>query len=284
MTAVFSYPGGKSKAIPVLDKLLHANFPHATTMYSPFLGGASFELHCIEQRGLTVYGNDLYKPLIQFWRALKSQRRQLQELITAWPKTSKDQYIATMRSLRAGTGPTTVLKSGALFYVMVMRSFSGALGHYSADKASRSLKNTSTKFERPAQLMPRMHLSSLDAVTFLRRHPRAGMTHASVIYLDPPYALGKRQSVLYGVSGAMHRGFNHEQLRNTLRSRKYWMLCYNDCPYIRELYSGYKVIKVQWRYSIHNHGGTGLTASREICIISTGKATKPSKTRSTSRA
>ena len=57
----------------------------------------------------------------------------------------------------------------------------------------------------------------------------------SFLYLDPPY---KSKYSLYGYKGSMHKGFDHAALAAMLKKRDRWILSYNDCPEIRELYKG----------------------------------------------
>ena len=67
---------------------------------------------------------------------------------------------------------------------------------------------------------------------------------------------------MYGVKGTLHRDFDHERLRRVLASKRHWMMTYNDTPYIRNLYKGYEIIDVEWRYSMGKSN-----RSSEIVII-----------------
>jgi DNA adenine methylase len=71
------------------------------------------------------------------------------------------------------------------------------------------------------------------------------------LYLDPPYFL-EENSKLYGRNGDMHEGFDHELLHLLLTSRKNWLLCYNRCDYITNLYSGYTPEDAKWTYGMKN--------------------------------
>ena len=61
----------------------------------------------------------------------------------------------------------------------------------------------------------------------------------------------------------MHEGFEHMLLFEILHTRKNWILTYNDCEYIRNLYKDYNVIDVHWSYGMN----TSKTSS-EIIILS----------------
>lgn len=276
MTSVFGYPGGKTRAVAQLDKELERYFPDVKTIYSPFLGGASFELHCAHERGLKVYGNDLFTPVISFWRALKGYRRGLERSINGLAPLSREKYFSYLPLLddKKAFLKLPLSTQGALFFVLVKSSFSNSLGHYSIDKSKQAVISSS-KFDKAGgqETLDHLVLSNLDAVQFIRRYRRAGMSSNSVLFLDPPYDLSKNNS-LYGVNGKMHKTFDHEALRDILGTRSYWMLCYNDTPYIRKLYKGYKIKSIKWKYSLQNHRGDNHTASNEILIVNDGKLLK----------
>jgi DNA adenine methylase len=42
----------------------------------------------------------------------------------------------------------------------------------------------------------------------------------------------------------LHKNFDHESLFQLLDSRDKWILSYNDCSYIRNLYKNYKIIEL----------------------------------------
>jgi len=46
------------------------------------------------------------------------------------------------------------------------------------------------------------------------------------------------QNSLYGVDGNLHDSFDHEKLHNLLTNRSDWVMSYNDCEEIREMYKG----------------------------------------------
>ena len=82
------------------------------------------------------------------------------------------------------------------------------------------------------------------------------------MFLDPPYYL-ENNSKLYGNNGDMHEDFNHEKLFNILKSKKNWLLTYNNCEYIRNLYKDYLILDVNWSYGMNKS-----KCSSEIIIIS----------------
>jgi DNA adenine methylase len=75
--------------------------------------------------------------------------------------------------------------------------------------------------------------------------------HDCLFYLDPPYFLEGARSSLYGDEGDMHEYFPHLALFSTLRERENWILSYNDCAEIRQLYRDYLIHEVSWAYGMN---------------------------------
>jgi DNA adenine methylase len=82
-------------------------------------------------------------------------------------------------------------------------------------------------------------------------------------YCDPPYFLDGK--CLYG---KQHLDFNHEALHRILRKRKAWLLSYDDCPEVRELYSGFRIKTVSWCYGMANQNEGFDGTSKEVLILS----------------
>ena len=80
------------------------------------------------------------------------------------------------------------------------------------------------------------------------------------LYCDPPYANG---GALYGERGDCHQGFDHEALAQILRNRDGWILSYNDCSMIRDLYEGFRFAEVSWKYGMSSN-----KKSNEVLILS----------------
>ena len=49
----------------------------------------------------------------------------------------------------------------------------------------------------------------------------------------------------------MHEFFPHLALFCELRKRENWILSYNDCPEIRDLYRDYQIHEAEWTYSMN---------------------------------
>ena len=74
--------------------------------------------------------------------------------------------------------------------------------------------------------------------------------------------LKKERANLYGDKGDAHRGFDHLALYRLLSERDNWMLSYNNCPEILELYEDYEIYYPNWSYGMSQDKD-----SKEVLII-----------------
>ena len=61
----------------------------------------------------------------------------------------------------------------------------------------------------------------------------------------------------------MHEAFNHNLLFELMKTKKNWIMTYNNCEFIRQLYKDYLIIDVSWSYGMNK-----TKDSSEIIIIS----------------
>ena len=73
---------------------------------------------------------------------------------------------------------------------------------------------------------------------------------------------------LYGEDGDLHSGFDHKVLYDILSQRTGWVLSYNDCAEIREIYKKYEIRHAKWAYGMKNVSTEKMGDSSEILIIS----------------
>lgn len=248
------YPGGKTRALLILQRYLDTYYPGRRTLLSPFLGGGSFELSQAS-KGMQVFANDLFVPLYSFWKVLKLDPKGLHAAVLKQLPVSKEVFLQHRNSKLAYTDPQEI----AVGYFIVNRcSFSGATfcGGFSAEAGEKRCNQSAV--DRLLEVdMRNVILSNQDAVDFLGNHPE---TSDMVVYADPPYYI---TTYVYGKDGDMHEGFDHAGFAAALRKRKDWILSYNDCPYIRELYSGCRIFSESWSYGMNN----GEKPSSEVIIL-----------------
>lgn len=233
------YPGGKTRAIKILEGYVETYFPGRTVLLSPFLGGGSFELS-MAALGLTIHGNDLFHPLYTFWKTAQEDAAVLADRVKEQMPVSKEKFLELRSNILTST------EMARDYYIINRCSFSGSTfcGGYSKQAAEGRLTESSLLTLQSVDLS-KVHLTNLDAIAFLELHPPITNTF---IYADPPYYI---ETYLYGKDGDMHEGFNHAAFAMALRARSDWILSYNDCEYIRTLYAGCRFFEESWSYGMN---------------------------------
>lgn len=157
---------------------------------------------------------------------------------------TKEKFLAIRQSILTDTD---LLSIAAKYFVINRSSFSGSTfcGGYSAESGEKRFTENSVQ-KIGALDLSRLTLENKDCLDFIKSHPQTADT---ILYLDPPYYI---TTYIYGRDGDMHEGFNHADLSELLKGRTDWILCYNDCQYIRDLYKSCKIEKVSWAYGMNS--------------------------------
>ena len=240
------YPGGKTRGVEFITRFFPKNLD---VLLSPFFGGGSIELS-VAAKGTLVYGYDIFSPLVEFWQCLTTQPNELAKEVEKYYPLPKEKFY---RLQHTQTKFKTKLERAAVYYVLNRSSFSGATlsGGMSPDHPRFTL----TSIERLRNHSnPNIKVAKADFKTSLQKHPFA------FAYLDPPYLI---KSSLYGKKGNAHKDFDHEGLAEILKTREHWILSYNDCEEIRNLYEGFHILTPNWKYGMSND-----KMSKEVLIFS----------------
>lgn len=240
------YPGGKKRAVSAIT----AYFPtDLKTMVSPFFGGGSIELS-LAAKGVKVIGFDVFQPLVEFWQCVTTQPKKLAAVIQAWHPLTKKDFLQLQRDQ---TGFTSKIKRAAAYYVINRASFSGAT--LSGGMSLQHPRFTPSSIERIR------HFYNPNIQVAKASFERSLLLYKDVFtYLDPPYLI---KNSLYGKKGNAHKNFDHQLLADLLKNRNSWILSYNDCAEIRELYNGFAFKMPQWKY-----GMSIDKISKEVLIFS----------------
>ena len=253
------YPGGKTRACKIIHDVIlqHFDITCFDTIISPFFGGGSFEFYLQNKYSLKLIVNDKFTPLYNFWRQVKLNKTILCEELRKIKSISKEQFIAyrnTIMDLK-----DNILQQSIQYFIINRCSFSGSTlsGGFSEEASSKRF--TLSSINKIESLdFTNIEIYNNDFYDFINN-----LTNNKIlIFLDPPYYL-ESKSKLYGNNGDMHEGFNHKLLFDLLNTKKNWIVTYNNCPHIRDMYKNYIIIDVNWSYGMNT-----TKASSEIIIIS----------------
>ena len=241
------YPGGKTRAVSTILDMLPRNLD---VLASPFFGGGSIEL-AAASRGIRVHGYDAFKPLVLFWQHLLDAPKQLARAVKKRHPLSRSDFYELQSIMKDGNFNDA--DTAAIFFVLNRASFSGIT--LSGGMSPGHPRFTPSAIERLEQFsVAGLSVKLMDFAKSITRHKK------HFLYCDPPYANGE---ALYGNKGDCHLDFDHEKLAEILTSRDRWILSYNDCPLVRDMYTGFPIVGIEWTYGMNND-----KKSNEIVILS----------------
>jgi DNA adenine methylase len=204
------YPGGKSKATTKMAPY----FPPKNNVKhyrEPFLGGGSVALWMAQNYNLeSVWVNDLYWPLYNFWIHLRDRGEQLSNALhetkTNYNTVDKARELFEQSKKELSDKDTTNFEKAVNFWIVNKCSFSGLTESSSFSKAASegnfTLKGIADLKEY-SKLIKNWKITNQSYDTLLD----GTIDDDIFIYLDPPYEIS---SNLYGKKGAMHKGFDHD--------------------------------------------------------------------------
>lgn len=225
MDSLIAWVGGKK----LLREKIATLIPEDIGSYVEPFGGAGWVLfHRERWAKLEVY-NDLDARLTNLFLQVKHHPEALVKELELMP-ASRDLFY-----LLVDQPGLTELQRAARFLYLISRSFGGKGTQFGRGKTSPP-SSMEAKLERIHALSRRLdkvtieHQSYDDVIDF---YDRSG----AFFYCDPPYVHGTRYKNA--------RQFDHEKLRDTLKAVKgRWLLSYDDCPEVRELYAEYAIIPI----------------------------------------
>jgi DNA adenine methylase len=255
------YPGGKTRACKVINDVMlqHFDITQFDTVASPFFGGGSFEFYLQNKYRVKLIVNDKFTPLYNFWTQVKTNKQLLCDELRKIKSVSKELFTTYRGTIMELSG--NLLQQSIQYFVINRCSFSGSTlsGGFSEEASTKRFTPSSiNKIE--ALDFANIEIYNNDFYEFINIITQDKTK--TLLFLDPPYYL-ESKSKLYGNNGDMHEGFNHQLLFDALNTKKNWILTYNNCEHIRNLYKDYIIVDVNWSYGMNKS-----KESSEIIIIS----------------
>lgn len=255
------YPGGKSRMAETFVGLM----PDFDEYREPFLGGGSVYLTAKQLRpGKKFWVNDLYYDLYCFWDEAKFDIdclvKDVKTVREAYEGRGKELYEQLARDI-----PNYGVHDKAVAFFAINRStFSGTSlsGGYSQESFDKRF--TPSSIERLEKIGPLLQDTKITCLDYseLLREPGENV----FIFLDPPYYTATK-SALYGKNGELHKGFDHERFAEEVKNCQHkWMITYDNCEYIRDLYKDYNIIPHEFAYGMRNAVKGNDMTGKEILI------------------
>lgn len=254
------YPGGKSKAVPIISKYI----PEFSEFREPFVGGGSVFVY-LKQKfpNKRFWINDIYQNLFLFWKECQESPLELIRDIEEFRNMFSDgkdlhRYILEKIDDLGNS------KRAAAFFAINRMTFSGTSESGGFSQAAFEKRFTSSSIERVRALsaiIDDTKITNLDYVEVL-----AAEGDNVFIFLDPPYYSATKSS-LYGKNGNLHKMFDHERFaENMLKTNHKWLITYDDSQYIRDLFSFAHIKPWTLTYGMRNVNMGNDQKGRELFI------------------
>ena len=247
------YPGGKSRACVKMDQYI-PDLRDFKEYREPFLGGGSVAIHITKKYpNLNVWVNDLYEPLVNFWKTLQDDGhalyKRLQELKSRYPDVVSAKGLFLEAKELVNDDSVSPLYRACSFYVINKCSFSGLTESSSFSKQA-SVSNFSMrgieKLPGYTQIIQNWKITN-------GRYQELLTDDKSIFtYLDPPYEIG---SNLYGKKGDMHKGFDHDGFATICdRFVGPQLISYNSSQLIKDRFKEYQAGEFDLTYTMRSVG------------------------------
>lgn len=246
------YPGGKTKNYEYVKSILDLNHLHGTYI-EPFAGGAGLAIKLLLNNVVErIVINDSDLAIYSFWKCVLEHTDELCNFISQVPLTIEQWRLE--REIYLYPDQHSVLDIGKATFFLNRTNVSGVIkggvigglkqsGKYKMD-ARFNRENLIKKIRRIAEQKERIDVLGYDVFVFMKSK-ELRYYYKAFINFDPPYV--KKGGQLYM---NFFKEEDHIRLRNVIsRSTRKWMVTYDVCDSIEELYSDYRKDYIDLTYS-----------------------------------
>ena len=265
------YPGGKSRACTKIGQFLPNMYTYRE-FREPFLGGGSVAIYLTKMYpSLSIWVNDLYEPLVNFWKEIQHSGEELYTTLSDLkikhpnPDSAKELFLESKEIINSQD--KSKLERAVAFYVVNKCSFSG-LTESSSFSAQASDSNFSmrgieklTGYQEIIQDWKITNLSYEDLLTDWRN---------TFIYLDPPYDI---KDNLYGKKGDMHKKFDHDKFAKDCDDHTAdMMISYNSSQLIKNRFKNWNAVEFDLTYTMRSVGDymSDQQTRKELLLLNYG--------------
>jgi len=247
------YPGGKSRACTKIGQFLPNMYTYRE-FREPFLGGGSVAIYLTKMYpSLSIWVNDLYEPLVNFWKEIQHSGEELFTTLSDLkikhpnPDLAKGLFLESKDIIN--DLDKSKLERAVAFYIVNKCSFSG-LTESSSFSAQASDSNFSMrgieKLTGYQEIIQDWKITNLTYENLLTDWKDA------FIYLDPPYDI---KDNLYGKSGDMHKKFNHDKFAEDCDGYTAdMMISYNSSQLVKNRFKNWNAAEFDLTYTMRSVG------------------------------
>lgn len=249
------YPGGKGKFSSFVKHIMEAN--NLTGDYlEPYAGGAGVALDLLFSGYCkNIHINDFDIAVYNFWKSVTENTELFLKLVNDTDVTIEEWH--RQKYILSTPEQHNQLEHGFATFFLNRTNRSGILkggviggknqdGNYKLDARFHKL-NLSKRIEKIGQNSSFIKVYNLDALELLNTVD-SFLPQDSLIYLDPPY---------YVKGQGLYRNFykheDHVNIRQALdKVKTKWIVSYDNCDPIKEIYDGYDKDEYLLNYSAYN--------------------------------
>jgi len=282
----FRYPGGKAAVADFVKAIFRANRLLDGVYAEPYAGGASVALALLfEEHASSVYINDIDPAVYAFWHSAINETEELCRRIRDTRVTTAE-WHRQRHILQTTTESALDLGFAAFFMNRTNRSgiiaSAGMIGgvnqtgNWKLD-ARYNAPELSERVARIGRYADRIHVSNLDALVFLR-DVASTFPRRTLVYLDPPYYVKGRRRLYANY----YEPGDHKAIADSLaKARFHWLVSYDNVPDIRTLYSRYRRVTYELRYTAaeRQSGAEVMFFSPDLVVDSAIRALLPGASR-----
>ena len=262
INSFISWIGGKK----ALRNVIYRLFPKDYGRYIEVFGGGGWVLFGKkpDQNAMEVY-NDFNSNLANLFYCVKTRIWEFLRYLGFLPINSRDEFhvirkfiekeeftqeylseelelaqhnlsppeFEDMKELMLENAKKSDVRRAAAFYKLIRYSYGSGCTSYSCQPCD--VRKTFFLIWEASRRLADTVVENKDFEALIRQYDRDN----AFFYCDPPYYETE------GHYAVVFRKEDHKRLRDTLKSCKgKWMVSYNDCEYIRELYAGFYILSV----------------------------------------
>jgi len=242
LPAPFGWVGGKRK---LRDEIISIMPTHS--VYVEVFGG-SLNVFWAKSKIRYEIVNDINGDLINLFKVIRTRPTSLS--ITLNNMLISREIFEDIRDKKMT--PKNDIERGAFYYYLLLNSFGARMSNFAMRKGTKRPKDIYKSFEIWSKRLKFTNIESMNFERLIKNYDKEEV----LFYCDPPYFGTEDYYDNIGVFGKNE----HELLYKTLKDIKgKFLLSYNDCEYIRELYKDFNIVnsqEINYTLSRNSHSKT----------------------------
>ena len=228
MNSFIGWVGGKNR----LKKHIIPLIPEDTERYIEVFGGAGWVLFGKEQhpKQMEVF-NDIDSNLINLYRQIKYNCNELQREAD-WLQ-SRDLFNEYRQQIESNANLTDLQRAARYLYIIKCSFGSTKTSFATAPKGISSIIDKLPAYQKR---LSKVIVENRDFEQLIKTYDRP----KALFYLDPPYVDTEKYYTAFDFKTSDHERLN--AVLKTIKGR--FILSYNDCEFVRELYKGFNIINI----------------------------------------